>query len=66
MKTTTKGTRPEALTPADTGVVRELPVERSGNASRLGNTLLPATDLSLPPSMPTGKLTWRTLLGWLR
>ncbi len=66
MKTTTKGTRPEALTPAGNAVVRELPVERAGNASRLGNTLLPATDLTLPPAMPAGKLTWQTLLAWAR
>ena len=63
MKTTTKSARPD---PASTGPgTREPPFERSLSPSRLPTTF-PATDLALPAVLPSGKLTWRTVLAWLR
>ena len=63
MKTTTKSARPD---PTSTGPgTREPPFERSLSPSRLPTTF-PATDLALPAVLPSGKLTWRTVLAWLR
>jgi len=62
MKTPTKIARPDPATPAG---VAELPMERSITPSRLATTTFPTSDLSLGV-VTTGKLTWRTVLSWLR
>ena len=64
MKTPTRSARPDPATPPNGAGVAELPVERS-TTSRPSTTNFPATDLSLSV-VTTGKLTWRTVLAWLR
>src|ERR1039457_757191 len=64
MKTPTKSARPEPATPPSGTGVAELPMERSITPSRHSATF-PATALSLGVGT-SGKLTWRTVLAWLR
>ena len=67
MKMPIKGTRPDLPDPVAATAVREPAMERSANASRLGpSTSFPVTDRPLPAVLPTGKLTWRLVLGWLK
>ncbi len=65
MKLPTKTARPEPATPPASSGVVEMPMERSISTSRPSTTTFPNTDLSLGV-VTTGKLTWRTVLAWLR
>ena len=65
MKSTTKSAPPDPAATGSGAAVGELPMERSISTSRPVDQL-PATDLTLPAAQAAGKLTWRTVLAWLR
>ena len=67
MKPSTRGAPPEPAANGRGAAVGEMPMERSISPSRPASTNFPATDLTLPAVMQTvGKLTWRTVLAWLK
>ncbi|MGZ5716133.1 MAG: GspE/PulE family protein, partial [Caldimonas sp.] len=63
MKTTTRSARHDPEAPGSG--TREPTFERSITPSR-PPTQVAGTDLTLPTVVPSGKLTWRTVLAWLR
>ncbi|MDQ2927594.1 MAG: hypothetical protein M3R22_05435, partial [Pseudomonadota bacterium] len=65
MKLPIKSARSEPATPTSGAAVVELPMERSISPSRSSTLNFAATDLSLGV-VTSGKLTWRTVLAWLR
>jgi general secretion pathway protein E len=65
MKSTTKSAPHDPASTGNGAAIGELPMERSISTSR-PVTNFPATDLALPATQTSGKLTWRTVLAWLR
>ena len=66
MKLTTKSAPPDPAATGSGAAVGEMPMERSISTSRPTTTPFSATDLTLPAVQAAGKLTWRTVLAWLR
>jgi general secretion pathway protein E len=66
MKSSTRSAPPDPAANGSGAAVGELPMERSISPSRPASTSFATTDLTLPAVQAAGKLTWRTVLAWLK